>query len=148
MRAASDYAPAMDRILVVDDDAAARAVLLGLLTEIYDVDAASGADEAMRLLRKAQYQVVISDYEMPGGSGLELLKTVAMTYPNVIGVLLTGHAEKREVREADRERRVFAVLNKPYDPEDLLRSVRLAIATAHMRQVSSSGKHRVIGMQE
>ena len=54
---------------------------------------------------------------------------------------------KGKRRVADRQRRVFAVLTKPYDPQDLLRSLRLAMATARMRNVSSVSSPKVFGKQ-
>jgi two-component system response regulator HupR/HoxA len=149
MKVELDTETALDTVLIVDDDLMARDTLAAILSDTYYVDTADSTDQALRLLARGRYAVLISDYEMPGGSGLELLKRLEDTHPDVIAILLTAHADKRDVREADRARRVFAVLKKPYDPQDLIRSLRLAMATARMRRLcsSSSGKYKNLGKQ-
>lgn len=148
MKTATDIASITDRVLIVDDDFVARDILVAIVSSAYCVSSAGSADEAMGCLSDDCYSVVISDYEMPGGSGLELIRRLELVHPNVITILLTGHADKREVRDADRARRVFAVLHKPCQPSELLRSLRLAVATSHMRQVGNAGapaKRRAMG---
>lgn len=149
MNVATDPDTALDTVLIVDDDLIARDTLAAILSDAYCVDTAGSSEQALRLLERGRYAVLISDYEMPGGSGLELLQRLEDTYPDIIAILLTAHADKRDVREADRARRVFAVLKKPYDPQDLIRSLRLAMATARMRQLSSSSicKYKNLGKQ-
>lgn len=121
------------RVLVVDDDAVQRATLEGLLSEEFEVSSASSAKQAERLLALNRYDVVLSDHDMPDGSGVELLHQLDTGYPGVIGMLVTGHDEYPEVIAAKRDRRVFRVLLKPYDPQMLVATVRSAVTLARMR---------------
>lgn len=128
---------ARDCVLIVDDDRAARETLAAILSEFYEVELVRDAKEATERLSHRSYQVLITDYQMPGMTGLELLNVVSEAYPNMVAILLTAHSRTREVREADRERKIFAVLTKPCDPEGLIRTTRLAVATSHMRSMNA-----------
>jgi len=121
------------RVLLVDDDAEHRATLEALLSDEFDVASACSAKQAERLLALGRYDVVLSDHDMPDGSGVELMHHVDATHPGVIGMLVTGHDEYPEVIAAKRDRRVFRVLLKPYDPQMLVGTVRSAVTLARMR---------------
>lgn len=126
-----------EHVLIVDDDPVARETLAAILGEYYEVDLVHDAREATERLSARAYHVLITDYQMPGMSGLELLNVVSLHYPTMVGILLTAHSSKREVREADHERKIFAVLTKPCDPEGLVRTTKLAVATARMRTMNA-----------
>ena len=93
-RAAVGQAPdrsECDRILVVDDDRAVRSVLTRLLTaDGYEVATAGNAREALTLLAGYEFALLLSDINMPGGSGIELIRAVAAAYPEVAAVMMTG----------------------------------------------------------
>jgi two-component system, NtrC family, response regulator HupR/HoxA len=123
----------LPRVLVVDDDEGARVSLGGVLGDEFDVVLADGAQAAETLLKEQRFGIVITDYDMPGRNGLELLDLVAAQYPGSVGLLLTGHGMHREVRAADKSGHLFGIIIKPYDPEKLLRTVRLAAVTSRLR---------------
>ena len=123
------------RILIVDDDIAARLTLQAVLSELYEIIVAGDVLEAERILETQDIEVLVTDYDMPGRSGVDPITLVLERFPQVVPILLTGHTSKREVRCADRDRNIFAVLSKPYDPAALLRSLRLAVATAQLRSL-------------
>ena len=125
------------RVLVVDDDPIARATLEALLADEFEVIGAAGVAAAHRELAKTVFDVLLSDYEMPDGSGIKLLEYAAEKHPNVIAMLVTGHNEYPDVIAAKRDRRIFRVLLKPYDPEMLLGSVRSAVTLARMRETTA-----------
>jgi CheY-like chemotaxis protein len=122
------------RILVVDDDPEARGTLQALLEDEFAVVAAAGVASAQAELATRELDVVLSDYEMPDGNGVDFLKHVQRVRPDLIGMLLTGHREYSDVAAATTDHTIFRVLLKPYDPEVLLTSVRSAFALARMRQ--------------
>lgn len=83
-------------ILLVDDQ---RSVLDGLLAGIdfpnigfETVYTASSAQNALTILEENDIDVLMTDIEMPGQNGLELLNIVRETYPNMLRILLTSHA--------------------------------------------------------
>lgn len=88
-------------ILVVEDDAALRRMLAAGLAQLgYGVEQAAGISEAAARLRDREYSMLLCDYEMPGGNGMDLLKYVAQVHPDVPFVLLTGHDTLDLAREA------------------------------------------------
>ena len=110
------------RILVVDDTATSR----GLITQALDAfgirNVASTADgpTALAALEKAPVHLVISDYNMPGMDGLQLLHKLR-TDPKTKGVgfiLITGKADKAVIDQG-RKFGMNNFLKKPFEPKDL-----------------------------
>jgi len=124
-------APVKDRVLVVDDDAAAREVIARLLEEgpFEAVTAASGA-EAIALLSKggANFGAVLTDVSMPDMTGVELAYWVRDNRPTLPVAIISGDIN-------DLERSVVAragvpFLKKPVRAEALHTAVREAIRQA------------------
>ena len=79
------------RLLLVDDDDLLRDAVAMLLRDSHvEVDTASSAEEALGLLAAGSYDVVLSDIQMPGKSGVELLKAVRQFDLDVPVILMTG----------------------------------------------------------
>ncbi|MFN0116057.1 MAG: response regulator [Paracoccaceae bacterium] len=110
------------RIMVVDDMSTSR----GLITQALDaigirqVGFASDGPGALGALQKAPVHLVISDYNMPGMDGLQLLHALR-TNDRTKGVgfiLITGRADK-ELIDAGRRLGMNNFLRKPFAPQDL-----------------------------
>jgi DNA-binding NtrC family response regulator len=127
---------ALPRVLVVDDEPAMRLAIEAVLDDDCAVTTAPDAPAALGALAAAAFDVVLSDYEMPGGSGLALLREVHARYPGCVGILVTGHAEHPEVKAVRANPREFHVLIKPYDPQNLLSMVKNAARIARLRQAT------------
>jgi len=109
----------MARILLVDDDYDIRELGRALLSHAgHDVHTADGAINALSVLREFQFDMLITDVNMPNHSGFDLLKMIRIEgkWPHLITVMLTGRREKRDVEAAAREG-VHAYIVKPIDPE-------------------------------
>lgn len=90
------------RVVVVDDDTLMREVLKAVLRdEGYAVagEARDGA-EALGLIQRAAPDVVCLDVNMPGMSGIEVLKAVRSRHPEIRVVMITGDSSMSTVREA------------------------------------------------
>lgn len=92
--------------LVVDDFASMRRIVVGLLREagfIHITEAEDGAS-ALRKLEAGQFQLVVSDWNMPNMSGLELLKAVRQSesHAQIPFLLVTAEARKENIVEAAR----------------------------------------------
>ena len=81
----------MYRICIVDDQEAIRIMLQDFLEERYEVCTAPHADEALALCRKQPFDLVISDINMPGKKGPELLHDIKASYPGTKTVLITAY---------------------------------------------------------
>lgn len=109
----------MYRILVVDDEAFITDSLAFLLenqtTAELEVARAYSAAEALRLLNHAVFQIVISDIEMPGQSGLDLLREIHAKWPSCKVVFLSGHDDFQYAHQAMRYNAVRYVLKNEGD---------------------------------
>ena len=92
------------QILAVDDQAAMRGIMKTLLGELgfSSVTLANDGDEAFAALKKGNYGLVISDWNMPNMSGIELLKAIRSDAEmgSLPVLLVTGEAKKDQIVEA------------------------------------------------
>lgn len=107
------------RILVVEDDRDSREALASLLEIDFHVTAAAGISEAERLLGEQSFDVVLTDYQMPGGGGTELLSWMRANRPGLLAIVLTGYPDSPGVKSAETADGVVRVLAKPYDAKRL-----------------------------
>ena len=115
-------------VLLVDDDAN---VLFGLARVLrqqpYQLYTARSADEAMEIFKARNIDVIVSDEQMPGISGSDLLAWVANNYPDVMRIVLTGHATAETAIRAINEGGVFRFFTKPCDEVQLALTIREAL---------------------
>jgi DNA-binding NtrC family response regulator len=79
------------RILVVDDQSGVRAFVSEALVRLgYEVRTAAGANEALALMARTQFKVVVCDLRLPGVRGVELVERLRRLDPNVTIIILTG----------------------------------------------------------
>lgn len=90
------------RILIVDDDDVVRSVFEEYLSERFSCTVASGFDEAMALLNRESFALVISDVIMPGRSGIELLREVTTRFPDTAIIMVSGVDRTQRVLDAVR----------------------------------------------
>jgi DNA-binding NtrC family response regulator len=110
------------RVMVVEDDYDERSMLAEVLEELgFQVELAPDAGVAMALLDDgADVELLISDQQMPGMSGLELTRELKERHPQVRTVLLTGFGDEALCYEAMQAHAV-TVLSKPLRVIDLER---------------------------
>src|SRR3990172_12997471 len=112
-------------ILVVDDEPAMRLLLSSVLKdEGHDVTTASSGEEALQLIAKRHYHLLLTDLKMPGISGLELLERVKRDDPGTAVILLTAFGTVEGAVEAMRMGAVHYLLKPLANPEELRLSVR------------------------
>jgi putative two-component system response regulator len=118
------------RILVVDDDQQTRGVLGRVLErEGYDWVAAASSEEAFDLLKEGPVALMLSDVNMPGGSGLKLIEHARSVYPDTAAVMVTG-VDDPETAKAALASGAYGYIIKPFTPNE----VRIAVANALRRR--------------
>jgi len=116
------------RILFVDDEPNVLSALRRIFRrENYHIDTAMSGAEALQLLKEHPYQLVISDYKMPGMNGAELLKRIKALHPATIRIMLTGEADTGAVLGAINDGAVYKFILKPWNDDDLRITVGLAL---------------------
>lgn len=117
-----------ERIVIVDDEPGVRRLLRTYLSCLpYELLEARDAAEAMALCAEVPRPgLVLSDIEMPGLSGVELLKRLKDLDPNIQVIMVTGLQALEVVRHCLREG-AYDYLVKPFDADDLLNTVERAL---------------------
>ncbi|MFZ2197616.1 MAG: sigma-54 dependent transcriptional regulator [Thermodesulfovibrionales bacterium] len=115
------------KILLIDDEANTLKVLSAILRKNgYDVSAAKTAEEGFDRASKSDFDLVITDYKLPGMNGAELMEMLKQKEIGVSVIVLTAYGSIEKAVDAMR-RGAFSYLPKPVDPEALLTSVREAV---------------------
>ncbi len=91
---------AMQRILIVDDESIVRELFASFLGEKHLCDTASSCDEALAFLATNTYAVVMSDIQMPGRNGVELLREIRSRYPDTAVIMVSGIDRPQRIRDA------------------------------------------------
>ncbi|HVG39040.1 MAG TPA: sigma-54 dependent transcriptional regulator [Pyrinomonadaceae bacterium] len=115
-------------ILVVDDEKSQREILEMILTaEGYLVTTAASGEAALKIAREKRFDLALTDLKMTGMDGIELLQQLLAYDSSIIVILLTAHGSIDSAKDALR-RGAFDYLQKPYDRDTLLETVRRALA--------------------
>lgn len=113
------------RVMLVDDHALVRSAIRQALTapDVEVVAEAATAEDALRLAPEHRPDVLLLDIDLPGMSGLRLLRELGPRLPDTKVIMLTVSTSQRDVLEAVRLGAV-GYLTKDLDPDALLRAVR------------------------
>jgi two-component system response regulator FlrC len=114
---------AQGKLLVVEDDAGLREALIDtLLLAGYQCVEVDSGEAALVILNQQKFDMVISDIQMGGMSGLTLLQNIKDKYPNLPVLLMTAYATIDDAVNAMRDGAID-YLAKPFSPEVLLSQV-------------------------
>lgn len=107
------------RILIVEDDENLRQVIqIQLAREGYETSSATSAEEAVNILDKSLFQLVLTDLSLPGISGIDLLKRVRLEYPETEVIVMTAFGTVQTAVEAMKAG-AFDYITKPIHPFEL-----------------------------
>ncbi|MFZ3287212.1 MAG: ATPase, T2SS/T4P/T4SS family, partial [Telluria sp.] len=127
------------RILLVDDEPNVLAALRRVFRqEKYEVVCSTDPRAAIELIGAEPFDVVISDYMMPGMNGGELLKEARALRPDMIRIMLTGHADVNAVVAAMKTGAVYKFILKPWNDDDLRVTVALALEQHELKRKNSA----------
>ena len=120
--------PHEPRIMIVDDEAPARKLLSRIIVSGgYPAPfEASDAAAAQAQLREAPYDLVVTDMQMPGTPGLELVRHVALEYPEIATIMVTG-LDDRQLAEDALMIGAYGYVIKPIRSSELLINVSNAL---------------------
>jgi DNA-binding NtrC family response regulator len=116
----------MAKVLIVDDELGMRRILaINLRRDSHVVVEAAGAADALALIGREDFDVVVTDQKMPDGSGLDVLRAVQEDDPTVSVIFLTAVGTLELAVESMREG-AFDFLTKPFVPDVMRAAVRRA----------------------
>ncbi|MCP4592367.1 MAG: sigma-54-dependent Fis family transcriptional regulator [bacterium] len=130
-------------IFVVDDDR----IILDSLCEFlgmegYDVEGAADADTALRALGRKPFQVVITDVNMPGADGFELLRVIRQRYPETVVIIITGYGTIESAVEAIKMG-AYDYLTKPIIDDEIRLTIERALRQQALIRENRSLRERL-----
>ncbi|SDS60386.1 DNA-binding transcriptional response regulator, NtrC family, contains REC, AAA-type ATPase, and a Fis-type DNA-binding domains [Formosa sp. Hel1_31_208] len=143
----------MAKILVIEDEASIRRVLVKILSEendAYEVDEAEDGLVGIEMIKKTDFDLVLCDIKMPKMDGVEVLEAVKKIKPEIPMVMISGHGDLDTAVNTMRLG-AFDYISKPPDLNRLLNTVRIALDTKtlvvenKMLKKKVSKKYEMIG---
>ncbi|MCE1226231.1 MAG: response regulator [Geobacteraceae bacterium] len=117
-----------NHILLVDDEVNVLSALTrALFDEPYQVTCAKSGEEALELIAKTPFKLVVSDERMIGMQGSELLAILKDKHPDTLRILLTGHATLEAAMKAVNQGEIYRFFTKPWNDTELKFAIRSAI---------------------
>lgn len=133
-------------VLCVDDDAMTLRIVEKIVCrEGYRVVTARSVEDAKACLQKegkGSVDAIVSDYSMPGETGLDLVRWIRDEEPALAVILVTAAGDAEVIRTSLREG-VVDFLDKPVKPELLSKALKKAVATTRQRREETSRAHAV-----
>ncbi len=127
------------RILLVDDEPNVLSALRRVFRqENYEIACCTDPREALARLRDEAFQVIITDYMMPEMNGGDLLRQARVAKPDMIRIMLTGHADVNAVVSAVKTGAVYKFILKPWNDDDLRVTVGLALEQVELKQKNAA----------
>ncbi|HEV3486937.1 MAG TPA: response regulator [Vicinamibacterales bacterium] len=129
------------RILVVEDQEDVRRMLVTALEiDGHYVDEAANARDGLKRLQEARYNLVLSDYAMPGGTGTWMLDEAERRglMNGAVALIVTAHPDVRELADVQ-------VISKPVDLDRFLEQVRRILSAPDGHQVAKGSAWRADG---
>ncbi|MEH6470430.1 MAG: HD domain-containing phosphohydrolase [Halopseudomonas sp.] len=122
-----------ESILFVDDEPNILSSLRRLFRPLgYTLYQATSAKEGLEILSQHSIDLIISDMRMPEMDGAEFLREVAIHYPDVIRILLTGFSDIDSTVEAINKGKIYRYLSKPWEDTDVTLTVGQALHTKRL----------------
>ena len=110
------------KVLVVEDEASGRKLVEMMLIREHQVKAVESVDLALESLRTEAWDLIVTDYKMPGKTGLELVNLLQSGGSTIPIILMTGQSSRDEGVELIKPL-VHKVLSKPFSRQDLISAV-------------------------
>lgn len=120
----------MAKILLADDHAIVRKGLTQLLVEdraVFEVGEAASGRDTLNMLRQEKWDLLVLDINMPDRSGIDILRQIHASYPEVKVLILSGFPERQYAVNVLRAG-ASGYLNKEMAPEELLTAVKTVLS--------------------
>ena len=117
------------KVLFIDDDWLLRSSMeYYFRKKVFSFVVLESAEEAIERLKDERFDVVISDYKLPGMNGLTLFETLGKTHPDMVKILVTGYPDD-VLEENAKKIGVNNFIQKPFHAEKIRRALIKMAAT-------------------
>ena len=131
------------RILIVEDQAAQmRALCDALAHKGFATDGASSGPQALQLLERHDFDLMLTDLMMPGMDGIELLRAAVALRPQLVGIVMTGQGAVDTAVQA-MQAGALDYIQKPFRLNLILPVLHRAIAVRELRLANAELEHRI-----
>src|SRR4029077_5534570 len=122
------------KVLVVDDEESVVVTIKAILQlDGYNVSTTTSGKEAREMVRRVEYDLVLTDLRLEDGDGLDVLRAVRESYPETVTIMLTGYAPL-ETGIQDPRAGAYDYLVKPSEVEELRATVARGIERRRLGQ--------------
>ena len=133
--AESSLGRAATPILFVDDETSLRLLFRGQMRRLgFDVELASNVEDAVALARKTEFSAVVTDLQMPGGNGLELIRRLQAVSPEMSVVLVSGDVGLTIPDDQWIDQTLVSIIAKPWRTSEMLTVLDRATLLTKRRQ--------------
>lgn len=120
-------------VLYVDDIQANLMLFEASFDQTFNVLLAPSGMEALEVLEENEVEVLVTDQNMPGMTGNELLEIVTDKYPDIMRFMITAYTDYETVVEAINRGNLYGFFNKPYNIEDVKHSIFKSLEVRNLR---------------
>jgi DNA-binding NtrC family response regulator len=130
------------KTLLVDDDELIRDSLsMTFATKGCFLQVAETAEQGLQAIKEEQFDIIISDFRLPGMNGLDFLKLTAVTQPQAVKFLITAYRDDHIFSEAIRLG-INEFIEKPFSVKVLINLLALSIKRQTQKQVNTLGSYK------
>jgi two-component system, NtrC family, response regulator AtoC len=123
-----------ENILIVDDEKPLREALVVYLTqEGYEAHPSSSGEEALDLLKKTPFDILVADMKLPGIDGNSVLQEALLLYPEIIGIIITGYGTVESAVQAMKSG-AYDYIAKPFQLVEISLLVRQALERRRLKE--------------
>lgn len=124
----------MEKILIIDDDKDICLLLEKFLTKKdYEAKSANSGEEAVKILKKHEFDCVLCDYKLPDSDGLEMLQRIKILQPHVAVIIITGYSDVKTAVET-LKKGAYDYVTKPLFPDEILLTIKNAIQSSREKE--------------
>jgi len=114
----------MAKILIIDDQECMRSIMTNMLeSEGFEIQAAEDGEQALDLLSKADYDLIVSDVNLPRMDGFQFMRKARESHPSLPAIFATGVLEETAKLGAESLGN-SEVIFKPYNKEAILEAIK------------------------
>jgi DNA-binding NtrC family response regulator len=119
----------MYSILLVDDEENILKALRRVLgrRKDWEIETYTRAEEALRRMRIKNFELVLSDYRMPGMDGVQFLSQVKQLQPETMRLIISGHTDLDALLGAINEASIYQFISKPWNDYELVATLEQAL---------------------
>ena len=128
------------KTLLVDDDEFIRDSLkIAFATKGCSMRVAETAEEGLQAIKEERFDIIISDFRLPGMNGLEFLKLANITHPDSVNILITAYRDEYLFSEAVRMG-ITEFIDKPFSVKNLAELLAVSLKRQTKKR-AIAGKH-------